>query len=209
MTTRLDQAEQTRVRILKAARHLFATRTYEEVNVREIATAADVSPGTVIARFGSKSELLKSLIIENIQGQESLMKAAALKEQSTYDRIIAMGKACLAFQLGHPGLTRAQHANAWVRSEIDDLEINAVLQNSYQIVIDELRGGQVAGEVRRDIDLHLATQMLHDMLLSACRAGVYGDVDIAKTSTEFQARVDLLMRGLLVESTSSRLPIAA
>ncbi|WP_181407742.1 TetR/AcrR family transcriptional regulator [Nocardioides sambongensis] len=47
----------TRTAIEEAGRHLFGSRTYEEVSVRMIAAEAGVDPAMVIRHFGSKEAL--------------------------------------------------------------------------------------------------------------------------------------------------------
>ncbi|HEX4280638.1 MAG TPA: helix-turn-helix domain-containing protein [Solirubrobacteraceae bacterium] len=57
MTTRAEAAAATGERLLSAAWRHFATRPYEEVRLRSIATEAGVSAQTLHDRFGSKEEL--------------------------------------------------------------------------------------------------------------------------------------------------------
>jgi AcrR family transcriptional regulator len=62
---RQRQAEETRRRILAAARELFASRGYAATTLEAIAEVADVSPKTLGAVFGSKRALLADLINPN------------------------------------------------------------------------------------------------------------------------------------------------
>ncbi len=59
---RQRQAEETRRRILVAARELFESRGYALTTVEAIAELAEVSPKTVTAIFGSKRVLLAEVI---------------------------------------------------------------------------------------------------------------------------------------------------
>ena len=59
---RQRQAEETRRRILVAARSLFESRGYAVTTVEAIAEVAEVSPKTVTAVFGSKRVLLAEVI---------------------------------------------------------------------------------------------------------------------------------------------------
>ena len=49
--------QDTRRRIIAAAKNLFSTRGYENVTVRDIAAAAGADPALVIRYFGSKNDL--------------------------------------------------------------------------------------------------------------------------------------------------------
>src|SRR5258708_8273841 len=59
---RQRQAEETRQRILVAARELFESRGYAVTTLEAIAELAEVSPKTVTAVFGSKRTLLAEVI---------------------------------------------------------------------------------------------------------------------------------------------------
>ena len=59
---RQRQAEETRQRILVAARELFESRGYAVTTLEAIAELAEVSPKTVTAVFGSKLALLAEVI---------------------------------------------------------------------------------------------------------------------------------------------------
>ena len=59
---RQRQAEETRRRILVAARELFESRGYAVTTLEAIAELAEVSPKTITAMFGSKLALLAEVI---------------------------------------------------------------------------------------------------------------------------------------------------
>lgn len=60
-TIRQEQAEQTRVRILQAARKLFAERGYAGTSMQAVAAQADVGIQTIYAIFRNKPRLLVAL----------------------------------------------------------------------------------------------------------------------------------------------------
>lgn len=60
MTARAQATTATGERLLAAAWRQFATRPFEEVTLREIATEAQVTPQTLHARFGTKEELFSA-----------------------------------------------------------------------------------------------------------------------------------------------------
>lgn len=59
---REEQAEQTRLRIARAARDRFVERGWAGTSVRSVAAAAGVSEATVYAAYGSKAGLAISLV---------------------------------------------------------------------------------------------------------------------------------------------------
>jgi AcrR family transcriptional regulator len=68
---RKQQASQTRMRILDAAQKLFAERGYAASTIESIASAAGVAVDTVYATFGSKREVLKSLLDVRVGGDDA------------------------------------------------------------------------------------------------------------------------------------------
>lgn len=100
MTTRAQAAAATAERLLAAAWRHFATRPYEEVLLREIATEANVTAQTLHARFGSKEQLFTAAYAWFGQ-QEMLERPAAPTTDvaktiaQLYDRYETHGSAIL------------------------------------------------------------------------------------------------------------------
>jgi AcrR family transcriptional regulator len=67
-TSRQAQSEQTRRRILDAARDLLVTKGYRATTIAEIARNADVHVDTLYALVGRKPEILRELIEMAISG---------------------------------------------------------------------------------------------------------------------------------------------
>lgn len=60
------RTQETRKRILSAARHLFDAQGFDETSVDEIAVKAEVAKGTVFAHFTDKTSLLIAVKIEQL-----------------------------------------------------------------------------------------------------------------------------------------------
>jgi AcrR family transcriptional regulator len=58
-TSRTERREQSRQRILAAARSLFAEVGYDRATIRAVAARAEVDPALVMQHFGSKDELFR------------------------------------------------------------------------------------------------------------------------------------------------------
>jgi AcrR family transcriptional regulator len=63
---RQEQAARTRERIVDAAGDLFVSQGYARTTIRQIAEAANVSPDTVYAVFGTKARVLTALIDQRL-----------------------------------------------------------------------------------------------------------------------------------------------
>ena len=72
---RVEQAAQTRARILDAAEELFLANGYARAPVRAIAEAAGVVPDTVYATFGNKARVLTALIDRRLVPDASVDRA--------------------------------------------------------------------------------------------------------------------------------------
>jgi AcrR family transcriptional regulator len=67
---RLEQAEETRQRVLVAAAKLFERRGYEGASIAAIAEEAQVSEETVYARFRNKRTVLSELVRRAVRGDD-------------------------------------------------------------------------------------------------------------------------------------------
>ncbi|HKB18862.1 MAG TPA: helix-turn-helix domain-containing protein [Candidatus Dormibacteraeota bacterium] len=67
-TRRLEQAAQTRIDVLTAARELFPERGYAGTTINEIAIAAGVAVETIYRSFGSKAALFREVLEAAIAG---------------------------------------------------------------------------------------------------------------------------------------------
>jgi AcrR family transcriptional regulator len=89
--------------ILDAAQLLFVEQGAEKLNMREVATATELSVGTIYLYFKDKNELLFA-----IQSRAFSRLAAQFDEIGTIlhpaDRLIAMNQRYLAFAFEHPEL---------------------------------------------------------------------------------------------------------
>ena len=66
VSIRQIHADRTKAAILKAARYLFAARSYGEVGVRDIAARAKVSPALISRYFDSKIKLFEAALAASL-----------------------------------------------------------------------------------------------------------------------------------------------
>jgi AcrR family transcriptional regulator len=89
---RQRQAEETRRRILVAARDLFERQGYAVTTLEAIAQLAEVSPKTIEAVFGSKHALLAEVInpeAVNVPAQELIEELRATQDPSRKLKLVA------------------------------------------------------------------------------------------------------------------------
>ena len=113
---RLD-VDERRDQILDAARGLFASGTYAEVSIAQIARAADASPALVFHYFGSKAGLYEQIVRETLDRLATRIIAADAAQPpntSARDRV----RATLLVYLDHI----ASHPRAWASPLVDGEE---------------------------------------------------------------------------------------
>ena len=78
-----EVAEQTKKKILAAAREVFARDGFPDAKLREIALKAGASHGLIRHHFGSKDDLWKAVVHEGLKEREEGLKQIIAAEQST------------------------------------------------------------------------------------------------------------------------------
>ena len=66
--TRQTRKNETRNRVIKAARELFDTQGYQGTTIRDIARQAGVSVGSVFTTFASKGDVLSQVMQDRLDG---------------------------------------------------------------------------------------------------------------------------------------------
>src|ERR1700759_2680024 len=76
-TRRALAKQQTRAKVLAAARRLFSEQGYEGATIRDIAAAAGMSTGAVFANFTDKSDLFREIMLTDMAALAEAMANAA------------------------------------------------------------------------------------------------------------------------------------
>lgn len=84
-SNRVEQARQTRRRVVDAARRLFVRDGYAATTIQAIADEAGVATQTVYAAFGSKVEVLKRLFDTSIAGDDQAMRMVERPEWRAWE----------------------------------------------------------------------------------------------------------------------------
>jgi AcrR family transcriptional regulator len=95
MRTRLSRAEQredTRRRLLDAARRVFLRRGFHGASLDLVAEEAGFTKGAVYSRFAGKADLFLALLEERITQRIAEMTAVAAEKHGTMDLGAAMGR---------------------------------------------------------------------------------------------------------------------
>lgn len=163
-TNERRDATENRVRLLTAARTLFAERDVANVTMAEIALAAGVGKGTLYRRFANKGELCLLLLDENLREHEqemlALLSRLAEENASYLARLHAFLVRVAAFTDSHMALLFEVQA-VGITPDMERMD-PPYFTFQHMTVSGLLRAAQNAGEVSLDLDL----EMLVDHLLA-------------------------------------------
>src|SRR3954465_6314996 len=87
-TRRALAKQQTRAKVLAAARTLFSEEGYEGATIRDIAAAAGMSTGAVFANFADKADLFREIMTADIESLSGVMREAAADSRSVEDGLL-------------------------------------------------------------------------------------------------------------------------
>lgn len=143
---RSQQALETRVRLLDAARRMFLDVGYRATTTAAVARAAGVSEASLFAAFGSKAELLVAVVVAEVRGT-----AGRLQERPEWKRLAAEPDKRRAIAAFARFVSRA-HSRTWRLLAI----VAAAAEEDAELKALFLR----RAEARRDDCLSFATTVL-------------------------------------------------
>src|SRR6478672_11356878 len=106
-TRRALAKQQTRQKVLAAARRLFSEQGYEGATIRDIAAAAGMSTGAVFANFTDKSDLFREIMVTDMGALADDMREAASHGDGVEDTLLRMFAAGYDFYRTQMPLARA------------------------------------------------------------------------------------------------------
>ncbi len=149
-------AERNRLRILQAAREVFADRGFD-ATLDKIAAHAGVGVGTVYRRFPDKDALIDALFEERI-GEVAAVGQRALSASDPWEGLVDFLQQASAMRAGDRGLRQALLSRGAHKTE-------RAREKLIPIVTELVARAQRAGALRADLDpLDLP---LIDMMVSA------------------------------------------
>src|SRR5580765_3101697 len=140
-TRRALAKQQTRAKVLAAARRLFSEQGYEGATIRDIASAAGMSTGAVFANFTDKSDLFREIMITDMAALADAMSAAAGRGAGVEDTLLRMFAAGYAFYRSQLPLARAAFSVGWSPEDGPALRNAAPVQVLNGLIVEQLSHG--------------------------------------------------------------------
>src|SRR5216684_8958153 len=97
-----QEKQELRQAILTAAGTLFLEQGYERFSLRKVAERIGYSPTTIYLYFRDKDDLLFTVVDEGFARFGQQLAAAATSTEDPWERVIALGRAYVAFGLQNP-----------------------------------------------------------------------------------------------------------
>lgn len=195
ITRRALAKQHTRRKLLDAAKRLFNERGYEAATVREIAAAAGLSTGAVFASFADKADLFGEVILDDHGTLEVHLKAADDKGPATEAALLKLFSTAYAFHRDHLPLVRAAIGQSWLGQPEDERRVRAGVRRLLARIEEVLRRGVERGELSRDLDIRLTTEMLWDSFMANYRHAIFDSWDASALEARLTAQIGILLAG--------------
>ena len=186
--------QQTRVKVLTAARKLFKERGYEGATIRDIAAVAGMSTGAVFANFTEKSDLFHEIMHTDIGELILVMREAADRGLTVEDRLLKMFMAGYGYYMGQLPLARAAFGVSWTADEGQALRA-APVALQHEIISSLLTQAIERGELSQEAEVKLRTQMLFDAYLSNYAQAIFVGWSLEALQIRARDQIRILLVG--------------
>lgn len=165
-TRRALAKQQTRAKVLAAARKLFSESGYEGATIRDIAAAAGMSTGAVFANFTDKSDLFREIMFTDMASIAEAMREAANRGRTVEDALMRAFTVGYSFYKGQLPLARAAFSVSWSPEEGVELRFSAVAKALRELITEQVQLGVERGELSQEAEVKLRGDMLFDAYLA-------------------------------------------
>ncbi|MBW0150825.1 MAG: helix-turn-helix domain-containing protein [Phenylobacterium sp.] len=194
-TRRALAKQQTRAKVLAAARELFSTQGYEGATIRDIAAAAGMSTGAVFANFADKSELFREIMTSDFDAVLVAMSDAAVRGRTVDDALLKAFSAGYAFYRGQMPLVRAALGLSWSCEDGQALRALPTMQDTIELFAEQLALGVERGELSQECEIKLRSQMLFDNYLANYPQAVFGGWSLEALQARSRDQIRVILAG--------------
>ena len=160
-------SQEKRTKILEVATREFAACGFENANINTIAKKAGVSVGSLYKYFDTKSDLFLTTVSFGIDTLERLLEQVTGNDEDLMIKFEKILRAAIRFSREMDVMIKLYNeftteSNAELGRQLID-RMEALTAKAYKMAIVQ---GQVAGEVRLDIDPGMAAFLVDNILMS-------------------------------------------
>jgi TetR/AcrR family transcriptional regulator len=139
----------TKLAIRAAAAELFAEKGYAATSTREICEHAGITKPVLYYHFGSKEQLLESLVEDTFNEYQRGLRRAARRGRSTRERLLEVLQAMFAFtRHNHNEYRMAVRMVVAPESETPEIDFLEMSRADERLLSEVLREGVRKGEIR-------------------------------------------------------------
>ena len=186
----------SRARVLEAAHELFLEHGYEATTVRMIAERAQLSPAGVFTTFADKADILHNVrMAQNRALRDELERASTLLRGSAADRICALVRLMYEREWPHLPLVLAWIGASYSWSRQTEEEMRSEHHGMFGGYRHILEDGKRTGELRADLDVGIAIEMLWGAYLGSYRHVLHGQRSLEHTVERVERKLRLMFEG--------------
>jgi AcrR family transcriptional regulator len=194
-TRRALAKQQTRAKVLAAARRLFSEQGYEGATIRDIAAAAGMSTGAVFANFTDKSDLFREIMLTDMAALAEAMSEAAAQGNGVEDALLKIFVAGYRFYQTQLPLARAAFSVGWSPEDGPALRNAPPVKLLLGLITTQLERGEANGELTQGSASALRTQMLFDSYLANYDQAIFQGWTLDALQERSREQISILLAG--------------
>ena len=172
-TLKDKKREETRAKLIAAAKRLFKEHGYDDVPVTEIAQEAGVTHSMINVYFGGKPGLLYEIVRQNNAPQYDASLRIAQGDAPALDRLSDLLLMWTQQDASDPRLLAIMQSYSWVwppETEQENATERALFKD---LIADLLQQGNEVGTVGKKIDPYTASRAIFAIYTWGLRAAVF------------------------------------
>jgi AcrR family transcriptional regulator len=194
-TRRALAKQQTRLKVLSAARRLFSEQGYEGATIRDIAAAAGMSTGAVFANFTDKSDLFREIMTDDMEALLAAMRDAAGRGRNVEDAVLKVYMAGYTFYKTRLQLARAAFSVSWDKDGGPSLRGLPSSLAFEEVFSDLLSAAIEKGELSQEAEVKLRARMLFDTYLSNFPQAIFEGWSLDALQARARDQIRILLAG--------------
>ncbi|WP_312160788.1 TetR/AcrR family transcriptional regulator [Phenylobacterium sp.] len=194
-TRRALAKQQTRAKVLAAARRLFSEAGYEGATIRDIAAEAGMSTGAVFANFTDKSDLFREIMVADMEALVEAMRDGVSRGRGVDDTLLKLFVAGYAFYKSRLPLARAAFGISWMPEQGQELRDLAPVQELQDLFTEQLNLGVERGELSQEAEVKLRSQMLFDCYLANYQEAIFGGWSLEALQAKSKDQIRVILAG--------------
>jgi AcrR family transcriptional regulator len=196
--TRKEAAEQTRRKILEAAREIFSEPENAEAPISRVARQAGVAEGTVFVHFPDKPSLLAATFQDEIEHVLAAAWAKLPQDALCRDKLLGLVRPLYAFYAKRPALYRMLLKESLFLQGEWGCKVMAFTLQFVGQVAELMETAKRQGEYRQDVECLIAARGFFGLYFIELVSGLSEDVfDPDVTTNRFAMALRQFESGLL------------